>query len=114
MLQVAEALRMIHEEGLERVFRRHAAMAEAAAAGVTALGLKMQCPRLTAHATTVTAIALPEGAAPDALRDRMRARGIETAEGLGPYAGSAFRIGHMGDIRVEDVQRTFSTLKDVL
>jgi aspartate aminotransferase-like enzyme len=114
MLQVAEALRMIHEEGLERVFRRHEEMAERARAGVGALGLKMQCPRLAAHASTVTAIALPDRVSPLALRDRMRSRGIETAEGLGPYGDSAFRIGHMGDIRLEDVERTLSALKDVL
>jgi aspartate aminotransferase-like enzyme len=44
----------------------------------------------------------------------MRSRGLETAEGLGPYGDSAFRIGHMGDIRLEDVERTLSALKDVL
>lgn len=114
MLQVAEALRMIHEEGLERVFRRHEDMAHRARTGVASLGLKMQCPRLAAHAPTVTAIALPENVSPLTLRDGMRSRGIETAEALGPYGDSAFRIGHMGDIRLEDVERTLSTLKDVL
>ncbi|HYT73361.1 MAG TPA: hypothetical protein VEL79_01315, partial [Vicinamibacterales bacterium] len=112
--QVGEALRMMHEEGLETVHRRHGQMASATGRGIAALGLSMQCPQLAAFATTVTAIALPEGVSPGDVRDRMRARGFETAEALGPYAGTAFRIGHMGDIRIEDVERTLAALKDVL
>jgi aspartate aminotransferase-like enzyme len=114
MLQVAEALRAIHEEGLERVYRRHAAMASAVRRGVAALGLGMQCPSLRSLATTVTAIALPAGTQPLDLRERMRARGIETAEALGAYGDQAFRIGHMGDIRMEDVERTLAALGDTL
>jgi aspartate aminotransferase-like enzyme len=114
MLQVAEALRMMHEEGLDRVFQRHEEMAAAVRSGADALGLSLQCPRLGAYAATVTAIALPAGVSPHAVRDRMRSRGIETAEALGPHGDSAFRIGHMGDIRMEDVERTLAALKDVL
>jgi len=114
MLQVGEALRMMHEEGLDAVYRRHELMACAARHGTAAMGLSMQCPQLAGFATTVTAIALPAGVSPGDVRDRLRARGFETAEALGPYAGSAFRIGHMGDIRVEDVERTLAALKDVL
>ena len=42
----------------------------------------------------------------DALRDRVKACGILTAAGLGPYQDVGFRIGHMGDIRMADVERT--------
>ena len=41
-LQVAEALRMIHEEGLERVFQRHDEMAALARRRAGSLGLSLQ------------------------------------------------------------------------
>jgi aspartate aminotransferase-like enzyme len=114
VLQVAEALRMIHEEGLDRVYRRHEAMSAVTRHGAAALGLAMLCPRLRQFATTLTAIALPSDAPPPAVRACMKSRGIETAEALGPYADTAFRIGHMGDIRPPDVERTLAALADAL
>jgi aspartate aminotransferase-like enzyme len=115
MLQVAEALRMIHEEGLDQVYARHEAMAERARRGATRLGLSLQCPELTHHAATLTAIACPAGVSPKAIRDPLKARGILTATGLGaPFESSAFRIGHMGDIRMADVDRTLVAIGEVL
>jgi len=113
MLQVAEALRMIHEEGIDRVFARHAELAERVRAGTRELGLAMQCPQLGSYASTLTAVALPATIAPAAVRDGLKARGILTAAALGPFT-SSFRIGHMGDIRVADVDRTLDALRDVL
>ena len=100
VLQVAEALRMMHEEGLERVYQRHAQMAARARRGASELGLSLQCPELGAYSTTLTAIAAPAGVSPKDLRNGMRVRGVLTAGGLGKYKDSAFRIGHMGDIRL--------------
>jgi aspartate aminotransferase-like enzyme len=114
ILQVAEALRMIHEEGLGAVIQRHAVMAEAVARRMPALGLTPQCPSLRRRATTVTAIALPPDLSPQHVRDGLRARGILTAAALEHYQSSAIRIGHMGDIRPADVARTLDALADVL
>jgi aspartate aminotransferase-like enzyme len=114
VLQVAEALRMMHEEGLANVFERHSAMARRVRGGVAALGLSMQCPALEHYGTTMTAIGLPPGVEPRALRDALKARRIWTAAGLAKYERIGFRIGHMGDIRMDDVERTLSALRDVL
>ncbi len=114
VLQVAEALRLIHEEGLENVYRRHSAMGARVRAATAELGLALQCPQLTGHSATMTAIALPNGVDPKAFRDRIKARGILTAAGLGPYASRGFRIGHMGDIRMADVERTLDAVGDAL
>lgn len=114
VLQVAEALRQVHEEGLDAVLDRHLALRDRVAAGVLALGLEMQCTRLTRRSTTLTAIALPAGASPRAVRDAIKGRGILTAAGLGAYESTGFRIGHMGDIRLEDVDRTMLALSDAL
>lgn len=114
VLQVAEAVRMLHEEGIARVFERHARMAALARDGAAALGLAPQCPGLAERATTLTAIATPPGVTPQAIRDGLKARGILTAAGLDRYRDAAFRIGHMGDIREADVARTITELGDVL
>jgi len=111
VLQVAEALRMIHEEGLENVYARHAALARRVREGVGALGLSLQCPELPRLSATMTAIALPAGVDPRAVRERVKARGILVAGGLGPYESLGFRIGHMGDIRIPDVERTLDAVK---
>ncbi len=114
VLQVAEALRMIHEEGLANVLTRHRAMAERTRAAAGALGLSLQCPALSHRASTLTALSLPTGVAPADVRGALKARGILTAAGLGPYQATGFRIGHMGDIRMSDVERTLDALADVL
>ena len=114
VLQVAEALRMHHEEGLEAVQARHSRMARMAHLRVTALGLSIQCPGLRRRSTTLTAVALPPDIPPARIRDGLKARGILTAAGLDRYQPSAFRIGHMGDIREADVERTLDALAEVL
>jgi serine---pyruvate transaminase len=114
VLQVAEALRMIHEEGLGAVYVRHAALARRVREGARELGLSLQCPDLPGLSNTMTAIALPAGIEPRALRERIKARGILTAGGLGPFESLGFRIGHMGDIRMTDVERTVEALRHSL
>jgi len=114
VLQVAEALRLMHDEGLERVYQRHAQMAARARRGASELGLSLQCPELGAYSTTLTAIAAPAGVSPKDLRNGMRVRGVLTAGGLGKYRDSSFRIGHMGDIRLADVERTLTALAETL
>jgi alanine-glyoxylate transaminase/serine-glyoxylate transaminase/serine-pyruvate transaminase len=114
VLQVAESLRMIHEEGLTSVYARHERMAERVRRGIAELGLALQYPGLRAFGATVTAIALPPGVAPRRVRDGLIARGILTAAAMAPYTASGFRIGHMGDIRMADVERTLAELGEVL
>ena len=114
VLQVAEALRMHNEETLERVHARHARMAAMARDGGAKLGLEPQCASLRQRSTTLTAFALPSGLPPGQVRDGLKSRGILTAAGLDRYQPTAFRIGHMGDIREEDVQRTLEALAEVL
>lgn len=114
VLQVAEALRMLHEEGLNNVYARHARMGDLARSRASALGLAPQCRELRNRSTTLTAIGLPPELPPSRVRDGLKARRILTAAGLGHFQSSAFRIGHMGDIREADVQRTMDALAEVL
>ena len=114
VLQLREALAMIHEEGAEAVFARHVAMARMTVDAVERLGLELQCPTLPRHSPTLTAIRAPGSTTASAIRDALRERGILVAGGLGPFEGHSFRIGHMGDIRPHDVEQTLGALPDVL
>ncbi len=114
VLQVAESLRLIHEEGVQCVQERHEANAVRVRQGLAQRGLALQCPALRGLSPTVTAIALPAGVAPKTIREGLKSRGILTAAGLGPFESTGFRIGHMGDIRMPDVERTLGALNMVL
>jgi alanine-glyoxylate transaminase/serine-glyoxylate transaminase/serine-pyruvate transaminase len=114
ILQVSEALSMMHEEGLEAVYTRHEEMAALTRRRVAEMGLALQCPDLDGFSATVTAVGLPPEIPPKVLRDRLKKGGILTAAGLGMFEPRGFRIGHMGDIRVADVERTLDDLKQIL
>jgi len=114
VLQVAEALRMIHEEGLGTVLARHATMAKMVHQGAASLGLALQCPHLRNRSTTVTAIALPSDLSADSVRQGLKGRGVLTAAALEHYREQAFRVGHMGDIRSADVDATLDALAAVM
>ena len=113
-MQLAASLALIHDEGVDEVWARHATMSRIARDRAASLGLAMLCPRLDTYSPTITALRAPEGISPGAIRDAMRERGILLAGGLGAYSATAFRVGHMGDIRPADVERTFDALGEVL
>jgi alanine-glyoxylate transaminase / serine-glyoxylate transaminase / serine-pyruvate transaminase len=97
IVALAEALRMVHEEGLPARFARHGRIARAVRAGLEALGLTL----FTApdcRGDTLSVVLLPAGVADLPFRKEMASRGVVVAGGLGPIAGKAFRLGHMGNI----------------
>ena len=114
ILQTAEALRMMHEEGLENVYARHEAMAQRVRDAAVAFGLDAQCPSLVRRSATLTALALPPGVALKPFRDKVRAQGVLIAAGLDRFATTGFRVGHMGDIRMADVEHTLSAIGTAL
>jgi aspartate aminotransferase-like enzyme len=112
--QVHAALGMIEAEGLENVFARHAEMGRMMRAGAASLGFSLQCPNLAEFTPTLTAVQAPKGIAPLRIRQLLKERGILTAQGLGRFNATCFRIGHLGDIRPADVRRTLDALAGVL
>jgi aspartate aminotransferase-like enzyme len=114
VLQVNAALSMIQEEGLERVYARHEEMGRILRRGAQELGMPLLFPELQQLSPTLTALRVPEGISPQSIREQLMARGILTARGLGAYEATCIRIGHMGDIRLTDVQRTLDGLTEIL
>lgn len=108
------ALDRIRREGVEAVFRRHRLLSAMVRAGVRAAGLDVLAPDACAS-PTVTAVLLPPGLSPGELAARMaRDYGVVVAEGMGPFARRAFRIGHMGAVMPEDVLAGLAALDGAL
>jgi alanine-glyoxylate transaminase/serine-glyoxylate transaminase/serine-pyruvate transaminase len=96
---LAEAIDMLHEEGLDNVFARHDRLAEATRRAVSAWGLDTICKDPKRHSPTLTAVLLPEGHNADAFRAlALENFDISYGASFGPFAGKYFRIGHLGDI----------------
>lgn len=98
----AEALRIVHEEGLDARFARHARNARAFRAGLAALGLPLFTDE-SALAETLSVVRYPDGVEDLPFRKQMASRGVVVAGCLGPIAGKAFRLGHMGNIGAGEV-----------
>jgi aspartate aminotransferase-like enzyme len=107
------ALEMLEQETYPRVFARHAACADAARAGLTALGVQLFAD--PAHASqTVTAAYVPPGIEWAALNKAMKARGLVLAGGQDDLAGKIMRIGHLGDVSVADIQAAIEVIGEAL
>jgi len=91
-----EALRIVHEEGLEKCFARHQLNHRALKVGLAALGIPYaaqeghQLPMLNA-------VRIPDGVDDAKVRGGLLHRfGIEIGAGLGAFKGKVWRIGLMG------------------
>ena len=97
MWGLREALLMLHEEGLENVFRRHDRHAEATRAAVEAWGLEVWCEEPREYSSSLTAVLMPQGHDADKLREIiLEAFDMSLGTGLSKLAGKIFRIGHLG------------------
>jgi len=109
-----EALKMIKEEGLENIIKRHKILGKAARAGVEALGLEFfgACDETS---NAVTAVKTPEGIDGKKIVNVMREEfGITIAGGQSKVAGKIFRLGHLGYYDKFDILVTLSGLEMTL
>ena len=92
-----EAMLMLHEEGLDNVFRRHDRHAEATRAAVRAWGLEVWCDEPREYSSSLTAVLMPQGHDADRLREVILEKfEMSLGTGLSRLAGKVFRIGHLG------------------
>jgi alanine-glyoxylate transaminase/serine-glyoxylate transaminase/serine-pyruvate transaminase len=95
---LAEAIDMLHEEGLDNVFARHNRHAEATRRAVDAWGLEILCRDPHSYSSSLTAVLMPPGHDADALRKvALTHFDISLGTGLARLAQKVFRIGHLGD-----------------
>jgi len=88
-------LKMMLEEGLDNVYKRHETLARATRAGVEALGLKLLAP--SAPANSATGFFVPEKVDGGKLVKNLRENyGVTFAGGQDHLKGKIIRIAHLG------------------
>jgi alanine-glyoxylate transaminase/serine-glyoxylate transaminase/serine-pyruvate transaminase len=110
-----QALLLIFEEGMEKVFERHQAAHKRLVAGLEAMGLEMLVsPEY--RLPMLNSVKVPDGVDEAAVRSKLRDEHlIEIGAGLGPLVGKIWRIGLMGHTaRIGNVDRLLGALKAVL
>jgi serine---pyruvate transaminase len=113
IIALNESLRMIKEDGLERIFARHKRLAGATRAAIKALGLKLFSAQFGSD--VVTAACVPEGIDGEKLVKKMRdTYGVTIAGGQDELKGKIIRIAHMGFIEEFDIILGMSCLEKVL
>lgn len=91
-----EALRIVHEEGLEARWNRHELNHRALVAGIEAMGLRMKVAE-GKRLRSLNAVSVPDGVDDAKIRRRLLEDfQIEIGGGLGPLKGMLWRIGLMG------------------
>jgi alanine-glyoxylate transaminase / serine-glyoxylate transaminase / serine-pyruvate transaminase len=95
-----EAIQMLlHDEGLDNVFRRHYRHAEATRRAVRAWGLEILCLNPAEYSNSLTAILMPEGYHEAEFRKVVLDNfNLSLGAGLTKLTGKVFRIGHLGDL----------------
>jgi alanine-glyoxylate transaminase/serine-glyoxylate transaminase/serine-pyruvate transaminase len=98
LMGLREAIAMLHEEGLDNVFRRHARHGEATRQAARAWGLEIQCADPREYSNSLTAVVMPQGQSADGLRAHILKRfNLSLGNGLSKLNDRVFRIGHLGD-----------------
>jgi len=109
---LAETLREIRGEGIERVWARCNALAAATRAGMAALGLAVFAAR---PAAGMTAVKFPAGIDGAKFLARLEARfGIKLAGGQDRLKGQIFRLAHFGLIDEFDILGSLAAIELVL
>jgi len=113
VLGLRQVLRMIDEEGLPNVFKRHERLARATRSGVEALGLELFAK--TSPSPALTAVIAPRGLdSEQVVSAYSTSHNITIAGGQGEMKGRVFRLGHMGYVGDFDVLTALAALEQVL
>ena len=108
------SLELMKKEGKEAIFARHARIAGHTRERVKALGLKLFADERFAS-NTVTSVKVPEGVDGKELTKTLREK-YDTVLGGGQrsLAGLIFRLGHLGWVKEEDLDRAIDALAEAL
>jgi len=111
-------LERIDREGVEGRWQRHEVMARRTWQWVDAMNARGVALRVLAppggRSPTVTCIMLPESISGPEVTAAMLDRGYTIGGGYGKLKDGAFRIGHMGDHTLEELESLLGHLEEVL
>lgn len=108
------ALRMMAEEGLPAITRRHATLAMQTRNGLRALGLRLFAAEQCAS-PTMTAVRVPEGTSALDVKQRLLSEhAVAVAAGMGSVSDKVLRIAHMGYCTPAEIGNVLLSLEQVL
>ena len=100
-------------EGLDNRFARHSAMATRVQEWADAHDLSMYAPE-GYRSQTVTTIKNERGINVSDLNAFLKQREMRIAGGYGPIKETTFRIAHMGEIQMEDIEKLLAAMEEYL
>jgi aspartate aminotransferase-like enzyme len=100
-------------EDIENRFTRHSAMAKHVHEWAEAQGLSMYAPE-GFRSQTVTTIKNDRGIDISDLNIFLKQRGMRLANGYGPLKNITFRIAHMGETQMNDLEELFAAMEEYL
>lgn len=103
----------IQAEGLENRFSRHSAMAERSLEWAEKKGWPLFAPK-GYRSQTLTVVQNPESFDLAALNKFMAPKGVRLANGYGQLKGKTFRIAHMGEIQMQDLETLLALMDEFL
>lgn len=106
-------LQRILDEGLEARFARHAAMAERVQAWALDKGLALYAPQ-GYRSKTVTTVDNRLNLDVKALNSHLGTHGMRIANGYGPLRDKTFRIGHMGELGLADIEELLAAINEFM
>ncbi len=116
MYGLHESLLMLHEEGLQNAWARHADMHQLLKTGLEELGLRFVVEE-PYRLPQLNAVAFPDSLKDEASirRELLEVHNLEIGAGLGALAGKVWRIGLMGASASEaNVDLCLTALRDVM
>jgi predicted phosphoserine aminotransferase len=100
-------------EGLDNRFARHSAMAKRVQEWADAHDLPMYAPE-GFRSQTVTTIKNERGISVSDLNAFLKQREMRIAGGYGPIKETTFRIAHMGEIQMADIEKLLAAMEEYL
>jgi aspartate aminotransferase-like enzyme len=100
-------------EGMEARWARHEALQKRTAAWAEARGIEYASAP-DARSLTVSCLKPPAGVDPQAIVKKLAERGWTIGGGYGDWKPSTFRIGHMGEVRMSDLDSLLAETDQVL
>lgn len=112
---LARAVAMMHEEGLDNVYARHALLATAFRAFVEACGCELVAKEPAYRSHTVSAMRLPPGVkAAAVVKHALEDDGVAISTGQDDLKETVIRVGHMGPVTPERLARGVAAIARAL
>jgi len=115
LASVSASLEMIFEEGLQKVYARHAAVSRAIKHSMQAMGLTLLPEGDVDRSHALTLVKVPDGTNPSLIKALAREKyGIMIASGFSDLKETTFRIGHIGTVTMREALLVVSVLELIL